>query len=56
MQDYRTAVDHLDSLVKRSRHLMGKEFDDEHERIEQAEKACERARRAMHDYLGRGES
>jgi hypothetical protein len=50
-QDYRSAVQELDAAVKRPRRLLGKEFEEEHQRIEAAEKTCEAARRVMLAYL-----
>jgi hypothetical protein len=55
LQSYRAAIADLDSAVRRSRRLVGKEFQEEHQRIEDAKHACEKARRALTDYLGRDE-
>jgi len=54
VQAYRLAVGELDSAVKRASRLVGKEFEDEHKRIEQAQKACEKARRDLNDFLNSG--
>lgn len=56
LQNYRVAVNYLDSVVKHSRRLMGKEFEEEHQRIEEAKKACEKARRALGEYSARSGS
>ena len=54
MQAYRDAVQDLDSAVKRARRLVGKEFDDEHRRIDEAQNACDRARGALSEFLSNG--
>lgn len=51
MREYRDAVQELDSVVKRSRRLLGKEFEDEQKHIETVQKKCEAIRRAMREHL-----
>jgi predicted DNA-binding protein (MmcQ/YjbR family) len=54
MQEYRASVEELNTAVKRSRRLVGKEFEEEHQRIEDAKRRCENARQAMLGYLRSG--
>jgi hypothetical protein len=53
LNEYRAAVTTLEATVKRFKRLTGKEFEEEHRAIKEAEAVCDRTRHALQDYLGR---